>query len=40
MVGSSLLFFLRETRIEPDEEPELDVAISARGATVILKGSL
>jgi tetratricopeptide (TPR) repeat protein len=40
LVGSMLLFFLRETDVEPNEEPKLKVVLGRHGATAVLKGAL
>lgn len=41
VIGSALLFFLRETTIESEEEgTELDLFIDEQSATVLLKGNL
>ena len=40
MIGSTLLFFLRDTEIEPDQRSQLKVTVGRRGAAVFLKGAL
>ncbi len=40
VVGSTLLFFMRETELEPEGEPKLGVTFGSRGAAVLVKGAL